>query len=119
MRQLIEGTLITLNGAVTNQGKWSAGYFDAEAKAESIEALKECDLLLLGRMTYEQFAPRWSQIRDDSYFAAVNTMNKVVLSNSLETATWNAEMLRRMFAFSNNSPARRSLSMVSLRSTVH
>lgn len=94
LRKLIEGTLITLNGAATNQGKWSAGYFDAEAKAESIEALKECDLLLLGRMTYEQFAPRWSQIRDDPYFAAVNTMTKVVLSNSLETVTWNAEVLR-------------------------
>ena len=94
MRKLIEGTLVTLNGVVTNQGKWSTGYFDAEAKAESIEALKECDLLLLGRVTYEQFAPRWSQIRDDAYFAAVNAMRKVVLSNTLATATWNAEVLR-------------------------
>jgi dihydrofolate reductase len=94
MRKLIEGTLITLNGVVTNQGKWSTGYFDAEAKAESIEALNECDLLLLGRVTYEQFAPRWSQIRDDPYFAAVNAMRKVVLSNTLATATWNAEVLR-------------------------
>ena len=94
MRKLIEGTLVTLNGVVTNQGKWSAGYFDAEAKAESIEALKECDLLMLGRVTYEQFAPRWSQILDDPYFAAVNAMRKVVLSNTLATATWNAEVLR-------------------------
>ena len=94
MRKLIEGTLTTLNGVVTNQGKWSAGYFDAEAKAESIEALKECDLLMLGRVTYEQFAPRWSQILDDPYFAAVNAMRKVVLSNTLATATWNAEVLR-------------------------
>jgi dihydrofolate reductase len=93
MRKLIEGTLVTLNGVVTNQGKWSTGYFDAEAKAESIEALKECDLLLLGRVTYEQFAPRWSQIRDDPYFSTVNAMRKVVLSNTLSTATWNAEVL--------------------------
>lgn len=94
MRKLIEATLTTLNGVVTNQGKWSAGYFDDEAKSESIEALKECDLLLLGRVTYEQFAPRWSQIRNDPYFAAVNAMRKVVLSNTLATATWNAEVLR-------------------------
>jgi dihydrofolate reductase len=93
MRKLIEGTLVTLNGVVTNQGKWSTGYFDAEAKAESIEALKECDLLLLGRVTYEQFALRWSQIRDDPYFSTVNEMRKVVLSNTLSTATWNAEVL--------------------------
>jgi dihydrofolate reductase len=94
MRKLIESALITLNGVVTNQAKWADKYFDDEAKAESLAALKECDLFLLGRVSYEQFAPRWSQIRDDAYFAAVNTMPKVVVSNTLKTATWNAEVLR-------------------------
>ena len=94
MRKLIEAALITLNGAVTNQAKWSGDYFDAEAKANSLEALKECDLLLLGRVTYEQFAPRWSQMNDDPYFEAVNAMPKVVVSNTLATATWNADVLR-------------------------
>jgi dihydrofolate reductase len=94
MRKLIEAALITLNGVVTNQAKWSGDYFDAEAKANSGEALKECDLLLLGRVTYEQFAPRWSQMNDDPYFRAVNAMPKVVMSNTLATATWNAEVLR-------------------------
>src|SRR5262245_25648830 len=94
MRKLIEAALITLNGVVTNQGKWSGDYFDDEAKARSSEALRECDLLLLGRVTYEQFAPGWSQMGDDPYFAAVNAMPKVVVSNTLKRATWNAEVLR-------------------------
>jgi dihydrofolate reductase len=94
MRKLIEATLITLNGAVTNQRSWTRNYFDEEAKAASLETLTECDLFLLGRVTYEQFAPRWSQFRDDPYFDAINAMRKVVLSNTLATATWNAEVLR-------------------------
>ena len=83
MRKLIEGTLVTLNGVVTNQGKWSTGYFDAEAKAESIEALKECDLLLLGRVTYEQFAPRWSQIRSSRYFQSSHCFRYFVASSEM------------------------------------
>jgi dihydrofolate reductase len=94
MRKLIESALITLNGAITNQAKWVADYFDDEAKAEAMAALKECDLFLLGRVTYEEFAPRWSQMGDDPYFATVNAMRKVVVSNTLKVATWNAEVLR-------------------------
>jgi dihydrofolate reductase len=94
MRKLIESALITLNGAITNQAKWAADYFDEEAKTQGIAKLKECDLFLLGRVTYEQFAPRWSQMSDDPYFATINAMRKVVVSNTLKTATWNAEVLR-------------------------
>ena len=45
MCELIESALITLNGAVTNQAKWAADYFDHEAKTQGIAKLKECDLL--------------------------------------------------------------------------
>lgn len=94
MRKLIESSLITLNGVVTNQAKWGSDYFDDEAKSAALAALNECDLFLLGRATYEQFAPRWSQMGDDPYFAAVNAMRKVVVSNTLKTAAWNAEVMR-------------------------
>lgn len=94
MRKLIIGTICTLNGSVTNQAQWSAGYFDDEAKAASLETLAECDLFLLGRKAYEQFAPRWSQNQGDAYFDAINRMPKVVCSNTLATASWNATILR-------------------------
>jgi dihydrofolate reductase len=93
MRKVIESTLVTLNGTVTNQAQWSMGYFDAEAKARSLASLRDCDLFLLGRKAYEQFAPRWPQIQDDPYFAAVNAIPKVVFSNTLRAATWNAQVL--------------------------
>jgi dihydrofolate reductase len=92
-RKLIQSTLVTLNGVVTNQAQWAIPYFDAEAKAAALESLRECDLFLLGRRAYEEFAPRWSQFQDDEYFAAVNAIPKVVLSNTLKAATWNATIL--------------------------
>jgi hypothetical protein len=36
MRKLIEAALITLNGVVTNQAKWSGDYFDAEEKPTQV-----------------------------------------------------------------------------------
>lgn len=93
-RKLIESTLMTLNGVVTNQAQWAMEYFGAESKEQALATLRECDLFLLGRKAYEEFAPRWSQVRDDEYFAAVNAMPKVVLSNTLEAATWNTTVLR-------------------------
>ena len=108
MRKLIECALITLNGAVTNQAKWAADYFDHEAKTQGIAKPKECDLFLLGRVTYEQFAPRWSQMSDDPYFATVNAIRKVVVSNTLKTTRCCAAMQRSRFEFSSSNPASRS-----------
>jgi dihydrofolate reductase len=94
MRTLIAGTMLTLNGSWTNQGVWTAGYFDEEAKRNATESLAEADLFLLGRVTYEQFAPKWSVIRGDPYFDAMNAKPKVVCSSTLSDATWNARVLR-------------------------
>jgi dihydrofolate reductase len=92
-RKLIVSTLMTLDGVVTGQAQWASSYFDAGAKALALATLRDFDLFLLGRKAYQQFAPRWSQIDDGGYFAAINAMPKVVLSNSLEAATWNATVL--------------------------
>ena len=86
--------MLTLNGSITDQGRWTAGYFDDEAKRASIAALAQADLLLFGRKTYEQFAPRWSQVQGDAYFDAVNAKPKVVCSRTLSSVTWNATLLR-------------------------
>jgi dihydrofolate reductase len=94
MRTLIAGTMLTLNGSWTNQGTWTAGFFDEEAKSNATASLAEADLFLLGRRTYEQFAPKWSAIRGDPYFDAMNAKRKAVCSNTLSDATWNATVLR-------------------------
>ncbi len=94
MRKLVSSTLVSLDGIVSNQAEWASGFFDTEAKEHARASLAECDLFLIGRKAYEQFAPAWSRIKGDPYFDAVNAARKIVVSNSLPSAAWNAEVLR-------------------------
>jgi hypothetical protein len=48
MRKLVEATLVSLDGIVEGQEKWTSGYFDEEAKAHAYEALASVDTFLLG-----------------------------------------------------------------------
>lgn len=95
MRKLIEATLVSLDGIVDGQEKWTGKYFDEEAKASSYEALAGVDTFLLGRATYEKFSATWPNIKGDRYFDRINSLRKVVVSSTLETVTaWNASALK-------------------------
>lgn len=95
MRKLIEATLVSLDGIVEGQEKWTAGYFDEEAKANAHAALAGVDTFLLGRATYEKFSATWPNIKGDRYFDRINSLRKLVVSTTLDTVvTWNASALR-------------------------
>lgn len=99
MRKLIESTLISLDGIVDGQEKWTSGYFDEEAKAHAYEALAEVDTFLLGRVTYERLSAKWPKILDDRYFDRINGLKKLVASTTRNTvAGWNASALEGMSA---------------------
>lgn len=94
-RKLIESTLVSLDGIVDGQEKWSSGYFDNEAKAHAYEALSGVDTFLLGRGTFEKFSTTWSNIKGDRYFDRLNGLRKLVASTTLTSASnWNASLLR-------------------------
>ena len=57
--------------------------------------LLDCDALLLGRRTYEGFAPVWTQMSGDPYSDHINAMEKWVVSSTLTDPTWNnSEVIR-------------------------
>lgn len=94
MRKLIESTLVSLDGIVDGQEKWTSGYFDEEAKAHAYEALAEVDTFLLGRGTYEKFSATWPKIKGDRYFDRINELSKLVASTKrIAVAGWNASVL--------------------------
>jgi dihydrofolate reductase len=45
--------------------------------------LEACDIVLMGRRTYEVFAPAWSSRSGDRLSDRINTMRKVVASTTL------------------------------------
>jgi len=90
MRKLIEATFVSLDGIVESPEKWALPFWGNEHKAHVTQQLAGCDAFLLGRVTYEKFAPAWSRITGDPYYDAVNRLPKYVASTTLAATTWNA-----------------------------
>ena len=91
MRQLIESTLVSLDGVIEAPERWAN--FDAEATALSIEQLGNYDAFVMGRVTYEKFFANWGHIAGNPYTDLVSAMPKYVASRSLTQTAWNATLL--------------------------
>lgn len=60
MRKIINSTYISLDGVIEQPHLWpSTGPDDEAAGAIQTELLLSCDAALMGRRTYEGFAPVW------------------------------------------------------------
>jgi dihydrofolate reductase len=96
MRQLINSTFLTLDGVVENPHLWPRLNQRGTGEDEPIQnqLLKECDIVLMGRRTYDVFAPAWSSRSGDPYSDRINSMRKVVFSHTLTDPEWtNTEVI--------------------------
>jgi dihydrofolate reductase len=95
MRQLINSTFITLDGVIENPHLWPPlKRSGAEDDTIQTELLERCDIVLMGRRTYDAFAPAWSSRSGDPYSDRINTVRKVVVSTTLTQPTWtNTEVI--------------------------
>ena len=76
-------------------GGWQIPFFDEDLNRYARELLFASDALLLGRVTYQQFAAAWPSITDEEGFAdRMNSLPKYVASTTLqEPLAWNATLL--------------------------
>ncbi|MDJ0947734.1 MAG: dihydrofolate reductase family protein [Alphaproteobacteria bacterium] len=102
-RELAILTFVTLDGVMQapaqpeedvsgdfRHGGWAMPYWDEVMAQVKEEAMAEPYDLLLGRKTYELFAPHFSQAGDDNSEAVVlNKATKYVATNSLKDLDWN------------------------------
>jgi dihydrofolate reductase len=99
MRKIIVLTFITLDGVMQapggpeedpsggfKYGGWSAPYGD-EVSGKIMQKQMEATDILLGRKTYDIFAPYWPQHAD--YWPGINDVKKYVLSNTIKESDWN------------------------------
>jgi dihydrofolate reductase len=86
MRKLIVSSLVSLDGSYGDPQGWAGDYFDEQAAAESLAVLLESDAMLMGRNTYEYFAPVWSS-PSGPYLERISEMRKYVFSSTLR-ADW-------------------------------
>jgi dihydrofolate reductase len=92
MRKLIVSSLVSLDGVYGDPQSWAGDYFDEQAVAESLAVLLESDAMLMGRRTYEYFAPVWSGA-SGPYLGRINEMRKYVFSAKLAAAEWNNSVI--------------------------
>jgi dihydrofolate reductase len=89
MRKIINSTYITLDGVIQDPQDWpSMGGFSDDGNGVQKELLHACDAVLLGRLTYEAFAPVWSAMSGDPISDRMNALPKYVVASSLTNPSW-------------------------------
>lgn len=91
MKKIINSTYITLDGAIEDPHLWPSLGDSAKAVSYDIqmELLNKCDVILMGRRTYDSFAAAWPTRSGDSMADRINAMQKQVVSTTLRDPTWN------------------------------
>jgi dihydrofolate reductase len=89
MRRIINSTYISADGVIENPHLWPPSGSDGGA-GEQIQAdlVLSCDALLMGRHTYDGFAPVWPARSGDPVSDHINAMDKFVVSSTLRNPEW-------------------------------
>jgi len=88
MRKVVAGLFMTLDGVVGSPGSWQE-YFDEDMGEAMMEQLASQDAVLLGRVTYQEWAPYWPTATDESFASFINSTPKYVFSTTLDSvAAW-------------------------------
>jgi dihydrofolate reductase len=94
MRNIIQSTLISVDGVTNAPGDWALSYFDEEFHKEAAELMHRSDAMLMGRGIYEDLSWRWPGQTGD-FADAINGIRKYVFSSKLEKAEWNNSVIVR------------------------
>ena len=87
MRKIVSGLFISLDGVIEAPNDWTGPWFNPELGQAVGSSIAAQDTMLLGRVSYDEFAAFWAQQSGDM----ANTMNgtaKYVVSGTLKSADW-------------------------------
>jgi dihydrofolate reductase len=90
MRKIVNSTYISLDGVIEEPHMWPpTGPEDEASGTIQTELLLACDAVLMGRRTYEVFAPVWPTRSGDPFSDHINGMRKYVVTSTLRDPEWN------------------------------
>jgi dihydrofolate reductase len=87
MRKIVSGLFISLDGVIEAPNEWTGPLYNAELGQTVGSMIAAQDAMLLGRVTYDEFAAYWPQQTGET----ADTMNggaKYVVSGTLKSADW-------------------------------
>ena len=88
MRKVVSGLFISLDGVVESPDQWQFDYFNDEMMAAMGAHIGAEDTVLLGRVTYQEWAPYWPTSTDEPYASHINNTPKYVFSTTLDKVEW-------------------------------
>ena len=96
MRKVIVSEFVTLDGVIEAPDQWQFPFWNDETGKFKLDELFASDALLLGRVTYQEFAAAWPSMTDEEGFAdRMNSLPKYVGSTTLkEPLGWNATLIK-------------------------
>jgi dihydrofolate reductase len=97
VRKVVASELVSLDGVMEKPEQWSFSYSNDQMEEANAAGMASSDAMLLGRVTYEEFAAFWpSQSSDDDQETTdyMNNTPKFVASKTLEEPLeWNNSTL--------------------------
>ncbi len=88
MKKVVSGLFISLDGVTESPGEWQFDNFDEDMGAEMGNQLAKLDTVLLGRVTYQEWAPYWPTSTDEPFASFINNVPKYVISTTLNKVEW-------------------------------
>lgn len=88
MRKLAASLFVSLDGVTEAPNTWQFDAFDDDMGAAMGAAIGETDTALLGRVTYQDWAPYWPSSSDEPFASFINHVPKVVVSHTLTDVAW-------------------------------
>jgi dihydrofolate reductase len=90
MRKIINSTFITIDGVIERPHLWPSLGRPGDERFDQMQSdlLLSCDAVLMGRRTYEGFAPVWPTRSGDPFSDRINAMPKYVVSTTLKDPEW-------------------------------
>ena len=83
MRRVTAGLFYSLDGVVEAPDRWQFDSFDEELGAELTGMIDRTDTVLLGRVSYQEWAGYWPNAEADSFGSFINPVEKFVASRTL------------------------------------
>jgi dihydrofolate reductase len=95
MGKIVAVSYVTLDG-VFSDPSWSGPYFNEELQEWQGKNLREADVQLLGRRTYEGFKEAWPAMEAETgwFGEKMNQMPKLVATTTLTEPEWNATFIQ-------------------------
>jgi dihydrofolate reductase len=88
MRKLTSSLFISLDGVVESPDQWTFDHFDDGMMSEMQSLLAQQDTVLMGRVTYDDWAGYWPTATDEPFASYINNIPKFVVTSRTEPLTW-------------------------------